>query len=171
MTGCCGNRRKKEAGSETKDLSESIKEIRSKGELGAVKALNSEFADVHIDLSGQLPLRAKDERTSQLYGKMDYANKMYKKRNYDGALREVERIQNEINDDPYLKMQAWALAAKIYDKTGKTSRRKRSYTKMMEAMEEVRKDSRYKRAYEEGKLCVELIEIAKQKGDDKYAAE
>ena len=113
-------------------------------------------------------MRAQDEHTSELYEKFDYANKMLKNRNYDAALREVNRIQQEIKDDPYLELQTWALTAEIYDKTGKTSRRKRCYTKMLEAMEEVKKDSRYKKAYQDGMLCQDFIDMTLKKGDKKY---
>ena len=170
LTGCC-KRKKKDAKKTGKvDIAESIKNIKKKGKKGTSEK-TPEFDDVHIDLSGQLPLSEKDAHTSELYEKMNHANKMYKNRNYDGALREVERIQLEINNDPYLEMQTWGLAAMIYDKTGKTSRRKRAYNKLIESAEEVKKDSRYKKAYEDGKICQELIENAKEKGEKQYAAE
>ncbi len=170
LVGCC-RRKKKDAKKTGKvDIAESIKNIKKKGKKGTSNKV-SEFDDVHIDLTGQLPLREKDEHTNELYEKMNHANKMYKNRNYDGALREVERIQLEINNDPYLEMQTWGLAAMIYDKTGKTSRRKRAYNKMIEAVTAVQKDPRYKKAYEDGKICQDLIEDAKTKGDKQYVTE
>ena len=123
-----------------------------------------------MNVTNQSPLRAQDELTSELYEKLDYANSMFKNHNYDGALREISRIQQNqaSKDDPYLRMQTWALSAMIYDKTGKNSRRKRSYTKMIETMEELKKDSRYKKSYEDGMICQGLIASATHKGDKKY---
>ncbi|MBQ3644935.1 MAG: hypothetical protein II961_10090 [Candidatus Riflebacteria bacterium] len=129
---------------------------------------SSGFEGIDVTLDGELPLRTQDEQTNELYEKLNYANKMYKNSNYDGALREISRIQQNIKDDPYLQLQTWALAAMVYDKTGKTSRRKRAYTKMLEVMEEVKKDSRYKKAYEDGMLCQDLIASVTKKGDKKY---
>ena len=168
LSGCCG--RKSRTGKNNKtnknvDFAESLKKSieKNKSNTGA-----STVSDIDIDFIGKLPMRARDERTSELYEKFNYANKMFKNRNYEAALREVDRIQQEINNDPYLKMQTWALAAMIYDKTGKTSRRKRSYSKMIEALEEVKKDSRYKKAYEDGMACKDFAALAAKKGEKKY---
>ena len=49
----------------------------------ALSISENEFGDIDIDLYGELPLRPSDERTNELYEKFEYANKMYKDRNYD----------------------------------------------------------------------------------------
>ena len=171
LSGCCGRKsQSNKKGNKKIDFAESLKKtnIKDKAGVNGTSVVNDFGNDIDIDLIGKLPLRAQDERTNELYEKLNYANKMLKNRNYDAALREIDRIQQEISNDPYLKMQTWALTAVIYDKTGKTSRRKRAYTKMLEAIEELHKDSRYKKAYEDGMACKDFAALAAKKGDKKY---
>lgn len=169
LTGCCGYKGgKKQSGKSSKTRTASS----SKKSKSIVSSNAFEQSDgLVVSPTADIELKAQDERTTELYEKMDYANKMFKNENYDGALREVERIQREIDDDPYLEMQTWCMAAMIYDKTGKTSRRKRSYNKMLECMEKVQLDKRYKSAFEDGKLCKEYVELALEKGNKNYAEE
>ena len=167
LSGCC--KYKKYSKKTTKrNFSESLNKNQRGNAVNSNSTSLGEFEGIDVTLDGELPLRTQDEQTSELYEKLNYANKMYKNSNYEGALREISRIQQNIKDDPYLHLQTWALAAMIYDKTGKTSRRKRAYTKMLEVMEEVKKDSRYKKAYEDGMLCQDLIASVTKKGDKKY---
>ncbi len=167
LSGCC--KYKKYSKKTTKrNFSESLNNNQRGNAVNSNSTSSGEFEGIDVTLDGELPLRTQDEQTSELYEKLNYANKMYKNSNYEGALREISRIQQNIKDDPYLHLQTWALAAMIYDKTGKTSRRKRAYTKMLEVMEEVKKDSRYKKAYEDGMLCQDLIASVTKKGDKKY---
>ncbi len=166
LSGCC--KYKKYSKKNTKrNYAESLNK-NQRSNAGGSNSTSGGFEGVDLTLDGELPLRSRDEQTNELYEKLNYANKMYKNSNYEGALREISRIQQNIKDDPYLHLQTWALAAMIYDKTGKTSRRKRAYTKMLEVMEEVKKDSRYKKAYEDGMLCQDLIASVTKKGDKKY---
>lgn len=169
LLGCCGSKK-----------NSSVRRGRSKrytsSSSGTKKtSSNSEKAsadeDIGIDLSDERPLTQAQENTRELYEKMDYAHRMYKSTNYDGALREVERILQKIDNDPYLEMQAWGLSAMIHDKAGRTSRRKRSYRKMIDCMEQLQKDPRFKKSFEDGKECQELIETVKKNGDKKNYAE
>ncbi|HNX75035.1 MAG TPA: hypothetical protein PLM07_07580 [Candidatus Rifleibacterium sp.] len=114
-------------------------------------------------------LRPQDQKTKEQYQRLEYAFSMYNVSNFDGALREVERLQLEINQDPYLEMQSWYLSAMIYHKTDKISRRKRAMRKMLETMEQVQKDPRYRNAYADGMISQEMIKLAKEKGDGRYA--
>ena len=166
LTGCCG--RKKNNDNNKKDyLSRTLKNKKKKDKK-KVDSRIGEYGDVEMDLSGELPLRPNDEKTKELYEKLDHANKMFKNRNYDSALREINRIRQQIDNDCYLKLQTWALSAMIYNQMGNTSKRKHCYRKMMESLDEVKKDARYKRAYDDGMLCQSLIASATQKGDKKY---
>ncbi len=170
-SGCCGRKSQPNKKINKKiDFTESLKKsnTKDKASVKGVSVVNDFGNDIDIDLIGKLPLRARDEHTNELYEKFNYANKMFKNRNYDAALREIDRIQQEINNDPYLKVQTWALTAAVYDKTGKTSRRKRAYTKMLEAMDELLKDPRYRKAYEDGMACKDFADLAAKKGDKKY---
>ena len=171
LSGCCGRKSQSNKKSNKKiDFANALNKTNSKdnGKSNDSSVVNDFGNDIDIDLIGKLPLRAQDERTNELYEKFNYANKMMKNQNYDAALREVSRIQQEINNDPYLELQTWALTAVIYDKTGKTSRRKRAYTKMLEVLDVVKKDSRYKKAYEDGMACKDFVVLATKKGDKKY---
>lgn len=115
------------------------------------------------------PLRDQDKKTKELYRRLEYAFEMYNTSNFDGAIREVERLQLEINNDPYLEMQSWYLSAMIYHKTDKISRRKRAMRKMLETMEILQKDPRFRSAYADGMISQEIIKMAKEKGDSRYA--
>ena len=168
LTGCCG--RKKSSDNNKKNylsgtLNKTNKKKKGKKE---VDSNVGENGDIDIVLYGEMPLSEKDEKTKELYEKLDYANKLFKSRNYDSALREISRIRQQVDDDCYLKLQTWALSAMIYNQMGNTSKRKHSYRKMMESLDEVKKDARYKRAYEDGMICQSLIASATQKGDKKY---
>ena len=173
LSGCCGRKKQKVSKSKGRiDMTDSLKKLGNKSKnKNTAKASAKKVEDIAVDLAGQLPLREKDQQTKELYENLERANDLYKMRNYEGALRELDRIQRESADDPYLEMQAWALSATVYDKTGKTSRRKRAYRKMFDALVAVHKDPRYEKARQDGKECMELIKIAKEKGDEKYATE
>ena len=171
LSGCCGRKSQtKKKNNKKINFAESLKKsnVKEKAIVSEASVVNDFGNDLDIDLIGKLPLRPQDERTQELYEKFNYANKMFRSSNYEAALREINRIQQEINNDPYLKLQTWALTAAVYDKTGKTSRRKRAYTKMLEAIEELHKDSRYKKAYADGMICQDFANLAVKKGDKKY---
>lgn len=116
----------------------------------------------------KLPEREKDRRTQELYKRLELSFEMFQKNNLDGSLREVERVQMDINDDPYLDMQTWYLSAMIYHKTGKTSRRTRAMRKMLESMETLQKDPRFRESFEDGMMSQQVIDMALSKGEGRY---
>jgi len=129
-------------------------------------------ADGEVMVSGNETariLRPQDRKTKEQYRRLEYAFDMYNSQNYDGSLREVERLQLEIDNDPYLEMQSWYLSAMIYHKTDKSSRRKRAMRKMLESMEQLQKDPRFRNAYEDGMIGQELVGMAVKKGEGRYA--
>ena len=134
----------------------------------AVPDVNSGVALATDFSERQLPEREKDRRTQELYKRLEFSFDMYQKENFDGALREVERVQMEINDDPYLEMQTWYLSAMIYHKSGKTSRRSRAMRKMLEVMETLQKDPRFRESFEEGMMSQQVIDMALSKGEGRY---
>lgn len=171
LEGCCGRKKITDKKKGNSTLVENIKKKSNKKfdkKNNTQSISENEFGDIDIDLSGELPLRPSDERTNELYEKFDYANKMYKDRNYDSALREINRIKQSINNDPYLMMQVYAFEAMVYGKKEQPGRRKHSYKKMMEAMTEVQKDNRYKKAYSDGMICQDLIASATKIGEKRY---
>jgi len=116
----------------------------------------------------QLPEREKDRRSQELYRRLELSFEMFQKENFDGALREVERVQMDVNDDPYLEMQTWYLSAMIYHKTSKTSRRSRAMRKMLELMETLQKDPRFRESFDEGMMSQQVIDMALTQGEGKY---
>jgi Tfp pilus assembly protein PilF len=113
-------------------------------------------------------LKLKKEKTRQ-YERLEYAYSMLMKSNPQAALREIERLQMDIRDDKYLELKTWYLSAMIYHKMGKISRRKRAMRKMLEVMQELQKDPRFKRAFAEGKRTRDFIDMVNKSGGDKYA--
>ena len=169
LAGCCGYKKIKNKKNPNDSIADSLKKSNKKPGRNTSVTISNEFNDdIDIDLTGELPLRAKDEKSRDLYEKLDYANKLYKQRNYESALREIDRILPTIENDPYLEMQVWTLSAVISDKSDKPRRKKRSYTKMMEARDKLLKDVRYKKAYEDGMICADFIASATMIGDKKY---
>ena len=114
--------------------------------------------------------REKDRRTQELYRKFEHSHQMFLKANFDGALREIDRIQMEISDDPYLEMQTWYLSAMIYHKTAKGSRRNRAMRKMLQSLETLQKDPRFRESFEDGMMCQQVIDMAIEKETGKYDA-
>ncbi len=107
--------------------------------------------------------------TEQLYKRLDYAFSLYNRYNYEMAINEVEGLITRINNDPYLEAQAWAMAAMIYEKQRKLSRRKRAYRKMVGAIEALQKDKRYYNVYKEGMENQQLFDALIKAGGSKYA--
>jgi hypothetical protein len=161
-SGCCS----RSAPIRKKDLSASRQELTGKT---PSEDRSPGADDTIIDGTDAAPLSDREKRTSQLYQRMEYAFEMFRTDNIDGALREVERVQLELNNDPYLEMQTWYLSAMIYHKSGKTSRRKRSMRKMLEVMEQLQKDPRFRQSLEDGLISQDVIKQAIEKGEGRYA--
>lgn len=162
LSGCCTGPRKKTA-KKGAELTEKVNDVEKNASVTAAIDINSDRKTESDSLSDS------EKLTASLYRRLGYSFEMFKRDNYDGALREVERLQLEINNDPYLEMQSWYLSAMIYHKTGKASRRKRSMRKMLESMEQLQKDPRFKKSFKDGMDSQELINMAVKKGEGKYA--
>lgn len=128
-----------------------------------------ESVDKKADFAENSAVSDAEKLSASLYRRLDYSFEMFRRDNMDGALREVERLQLEINNDPYLEMQSWYLSAMIYHKTGKASRRKRSMRKMLETMEQLQKDPRFRKSFQDGMDSQDLINMALKKSEGKYA--
>ncbi len=114
-------------------------------------------------------LNEERRRKTEQYRRLEYAHQMLVDSNVEGSLRELERLQLDLRDDPYLEMQTWYLSAMAYHKQGKPSRRKRSMRKMLETMEILQKDPRFKAACEDGKMAQDVVKMSISKGGDKFA--
>ena len=113
-------------------------------------------------------LTQKQIKLSKIYKELEEAQTMLENKNAEGALRAVERIQNSVTDNPYLEMQAWYLSVEIYDKLGKTSRRKRAMRKMMDSIEIMQKNPSYRNSYKDGMISKDLINRVMEKEKGKY---
>lgn len=131
-----------------------------------IKNDNSVEESVNINYSRKIKkeLSSEQKRSAQLYKRLDNSYEMYKRKNYESALSEVESVMRNLHKDPYLEAQTWAMSAMIYDKQHKNSRRKRAYRKMVECIENLQKDSRYTNMYKEGMENFTLFEKIKERG-------
>jgi hypothetical protein len=167
VSGCCTKRydavKRKDRLKDLKVKSAVIN--KTEGESSRQKKL-TQFSD-RRSLSPE-ELKLKKEKTRQ-YERLEYAYSMLMKSNPQAALREIERLQMDIRDDKYLELKTWYLSAMIYHKMGKISRRKRAMRKMLEVMQELQKDPRFKRAFAEGKRTRDFIDMVNKSGGDKYA--
>lgn len=162
-TGCCSRARKKPAdGGDSAGSTVGVTRSTIEQNGGKVKTDPAVFAETPVALSDS------DKLTASLYLRMENAFDMFKNDNIDGAQREIERVQLEIRNDPHLEMQTWYLSAMIYHKSGKTSRRKRSMRKMLEVMEQLQKDPRFRRSFEDGMMSQDVIKLAIEKGVGRY---
>ncbi|GAB4274028.1 MAG: hypothetical protein Kow0029_14100 [Candidatus Rifleibacteriota bacterium] len=166
LAGCC-NRKKS-----SKKINDSIKiedfNLRNLSNKDTGHARHSPDRRNNEYLTGDPEIDESRKRKAEQYKRLEYAYKMLKDSNPQGALREIERLQMNIRNDPYLEMQAWYLSAMIYHRMGKPSRRKRSMRKMLETMEQLQKDPRFMAAYNEGMDAQEVVKMAIKEGE-KYA--
>jgi hypothetical protein len=165
VTGCCTKKKKIiDAKDQISEITSIIAESEKKtgGSGSAKKSFKEKTQDSYA-------VRAANRKTAGLYKRLEHSYDMLERSNPEGALREVERLQREIRNDPYLEMQSWYLSSMIYHKMGKASRRKRSMRKMLETMEILQKDPRFRSAYEVGMGIQGLIEHTKKKEGKKYA--
>lgn len=127
-------------------------------------------ANQHHGSSKRLSQRELDHirLTKELYERLERSHQLLQNSNPEAALRELERLQLGIRNDPYLEMQSWYLSAMIYHKTGAISRRRRSMRKMMEALEKLQKDPRFLRTHELGIANQQLIETLKNSKGHSY---
>ncbi|MEW6709525.1 MAG: hypothetical protein AB1403_06835 [Candidatus Riflebacteria bacterium] len=165
-SGCCTKSSGKKSG-----LPPSIRETVTKNKLDH-RLKESRQADIkqYDELNTSDPrLNEERRRKTEQYRRLEYAHQMLVNSNVEGSLRELERLQLDLRDDPYLEMQTWYLSAMAYHKQGKPSRRKRSMRKMLETMEVLQKDPRFKAAHEDGKMAQDVVKMSISRGGDKFA--
>jgi hypothetical protein len=163
-TGCCTKTVKKNGGNSADRLINSRSDPRPSQAQRRPSGLSRED-----ELNTSDPqLNESRRRKTEQYRRLEYAHEMLLDNNPQGSLRELERLQLDIREDPYLEMQAWYLSAMVYHKLGKPSRRKRSMRKMLETMEQLQKDPRFRTAYEDGRLSQQAIDKAKKEAGVKY---
>ncbi len=162
--GCC-----KRQGKQPESKADKTSQKGPVDKAGINKDLITEENNEKVAITGSPDLVSRRKaRVKALYRRLENSFEMFKKGNLDAALREVERVKLETDNDPHLDMQAWYLSAMIYHKAGKSSRRKRAMRKMLESMEQLQQDPRFRKAYEDGILGRELVDIALKQGEGKY---
>ncbi len=166
VSGCCT---KKKANRSKKDDMAEITSIIEKSEAVSDDKKGTPKKNFKEKSRDSYAIREANRKTAGLYKRLEHSYDMLERSNPEGALREIERLQREIRNDPYLEMQSWYLSSMIYHKMGKASRRKRSMRKMLETMEVLQKDPRFRSAYEMGMGIQGLIEYTKKKEGKKYA--
>ena len=166
-TGCC-TRTARNTSLKKPDKKASIKEHGERNDKTSEKKIEHPSREDELNTGDPL-MNESRRRKAEQYRRLEYAYRMLSKSDPQGALRELERLQMDIREDPYLEMQTWYLSAMVYHKLGKPSRRKRSMRKTLEVMEQMQKDPRFKAAFADGKISQEVIDMAIKKAGDKYA--
>ncbi len=95
---------------------------------------------------------------------------MLKGSNYEGALREADRLQADNARDPNVTMRTSYLKAMIFHRMNDGARRKEAMNQMLKSMEALQKDPRFRAAYEDGKAGSELIKLSVEKSGKKYGS-
>lgn len=158
VAGCCNVRRRRPI------PSHKIKDTIKKND--SISKQKTELKPESMRYYAGKKLTQKQIKLTKIYENLEEAEKMLDRKNAEGALRTVKRIQNSVQNNPYLDMQTWYLSAKIYNKMGKTSRRKRAMRKMISAMKKMQKNPSYYKAYKDGMMSKDLVNrvIKKEKG-------
>lgn len=160
-TGCCSVKRKK-----IKENKSSTRKINTTS--NGNKYTKTKYNKRSRFKSSQKKRTSEQKKLARLYSGLEQASNMMEKKNNEGALRAVKRIQNSVINNPYIEMQAWYLSVQIYDKMGKRSSRKRSMRKMFEAMKSLRKHPEYQKSCKTGLANQNVIKTAIKQGKGKY---
>ncbi|MFZ2956777.1 MAG: hypothetical protein WA705_07810 [Candidatus Ozemobacteraceae bacterium] len=124
------------------------------------------FASPASSLAALEQAAARDTRIS---AQLRDASLMMKSANLDGALRLVQRVQQENPNDPYTGMQANYLKAMIFHRMKDAPRRKEAMNSMLRSLETVQKDPKYKEAVDDGHDAGEVIKMSLERGGKTYA--
>lgn len=99
---------------------------------------------------------------------LEDASKMIKSANLEGALRLVQRVQQENSTDPNVTMQTWYMQAMIYHRQKDGTKRKEAMNQMLKSMETLQKDPRFKQAHEDGQDSMEVIKQSLDSAGSRY---
>ncbi|MBP7633951.1 hypothetical protein KBA41_07250 [Candidatus Ozemobacteraceae bacterium] len=110
------------------------------------------------------------KREEKIVSDLERVSAMMKGRNYEGALREADRVQRDNPRDPNVTMRTSYLKAMIFHRMNDVSRRKEAMTQMLKSMEEVQKDPRFRAAFEDGTANAEIIKMSIDRAGDRYDA-
>ncbi|MBF0498524.1 MAG: hypothetical protein HQM09_00190 [Candidatus Riflebacteria bacterium] len=134
--------------------------------------LSAKTSGLHTQPNASSSIAALEEaaaREASIATQLQNAAAMMKTSNLEGALRLVQRIQQENSTDPYVGMQANYLKAMIYHRQKDGAHRKEAMNAMLKSLEMVQKDPKYKTAVEDGRDACDVIRMSLERGGKLYA--
>ena len=133
---------------------------------------------IEVAMPGKVDRNAKDpsvlafeaakQKQKEVTKTLEEAAGMIKTSNLEGALRLVQRVQQENSLDPNVTMQTNYMQAMIFYRQKDSPKRKEAMNQMLKSMEKLQKDPRFRQAYQEGMDSVEVIKQSLEKMGSKY---
>ncbi|MBF0408855.1 MAG: hypothetical protein HQM10_16020 [Candidatus Riflebacteria bacterium] len=99
---------------------------------------------------------------------LEQSVKMLKSSNLGGALRMVERVQQNFPRDNYLNMQSWYIKAMIFHRQRDMKKRKEAMDSMLKCIESLQKDPKYLSSVQDGKEGADLIRMSIEKKGKRF---
>lgn len=93
---------------------------------------------------------------------------MMRSGNLEGALRQVQRVNQENSTDHHVGMQSSYLKAMLYHRLREPAKRKEAMDAMLKNMEALQQDPEFRAAHEEGKEGQEMIRLTLEKAGGLY---
>jgi len=110
------------------------------------------------------------KREEKIVADLERISVMMKGGNYEGALREADRVQRDNPRDPNVTMRTSYLKAMVFHRMNDVNRRKEAMNQMLKSMEDVQKDPRFRAAFEDGTANAEIIKMSIDRAGDRYDA-
>jgi len=104
----------------------------------------------------------------EITGQLEQADKMMKGANLEGALRVVQRLDQENSSDPYVKMRTSYMQAMIFNRMKDANRRKEAMNQLLKSMEALQNDPRFQESFIDGQANQEMIKMSLEKAGKKY---
>lgn len=153
----------REAQKQKKGVAEAVKNTTSGG--FSRKTRNRNFTP-----GENATIAAAIKREEKINSDLERVSAMLKGRNYEGALREAERVQRDNPGDPNVTMQASYLKAMIFHRMSDGNRRKEAMNEMLKSMEALQKDPRFRAAHEDGLDNAEIIKMSIDRSENRYGS-
>lgn len=110
------------------------------------------------------------KREEKIVADLERISVMMKGGNYEGALREADRVQRDNPRDPNVTMRTSYLKAMVFHRMNDVNRRKEAMNQMLKSMEDVQKDPRFRAAFEDGTANAEIIKMSIDRAGGRYDA-
>lgn len=108
------------------------------------------------------------KKQEEVNSSLEQAHRMIRDDNLESALRIVERIYLNYPDDPEITMQTHYMKAMIFHRMKDPSKRKQAMDEMLKSMEKLQQDARYRKSYEIGRECEEVVKMSIEKYGKNY---